>query len=89
MGIVADGTRCLLAQSGLPHAWWPYAARAFCHARNTKIDDLGESPWHRKHGVEWNGPNHPFGAKMIFRRPPVFKDGQKFANRGSTGIFLG
>eukprot|EP00972_Heterocapsa_arctica_P027122 3988210-Heterocapsa_arctica.AAC.1 len=41
VGLVADGTRCLLAQGGLPHAWWPYAARAFCHARNIKIDDLG------------------------------------------------
>ena len=34
VGMVADGTRCLLAQSGLPHSRWPYAARAFCHARN-------------------------------------------------------
>eukprot|EP00972_Heterocapsa_arctica_P032966 4850215-Heterocapsa_arctica.AAC.1 len=43
VGLVSDGTRCLLAQSGLPHGWWPYAARAFCHARNVAIDDLGES----------------------------------------------
>eukprot|EP00972_Heterocapsa_arctica_P053658 7906038-Heterocapsa_arctica.AAC.1 len=27
VGLVSDGTRCLLAQSGLPHGWWPYAAR--------------------------------------------------------------
>jgi hypothetical protein len=89
VGLVSDGTRCLLAQSGLPHTWWPYAARAFCHARNVSLDDEGESPWHRKHGTYWTGPLHAFGMKVIFRKPAVFQDGQKFAARGAAGIFLG
>ena len=31
---VVEGTRVLLEQSGLKHAWWPHAMRAFCAARN-------------------------------------------------------
>ena len=31
---VVEGTRVLLEQSGLKHAWWPHAMRAFCKARN-------------------------------------------------------
>jgi hypothetical protein len=38
--MVAVGARCLLAQSGWLAARWPYAARAFCHAKDVKIDYL-------------------------------------------------
>jgi hypothetical protein len=40
VGMVAAGARCLLAQSGWLAARWPYAARAFCHAKDVKIDYL-------------------------------------------------
>eukprot|EP00972_Heterocapsa_arctica_P010920 1600079-Heterocapsa_arctica.AAC.1 len=40
VGMVAGGARCLLAQSGLLAARWPYAARAFCHAKDIKIGHL-------------------------------------------------
>ena len=34
IGITSDGARAMLAQSGLWHPWWTYAARAFCHHAN-------------------------------------------------------
>ena len=88
-GVLSDGVRCLLEQSGLPHGWWPYAARAFAHGMNIKVDDEGNSPWARKHGESWAGPNHVFGMQVHFRKPSVFRDQRKFTNRGSDGIFVG
>ena len=52
IGIISDGTRAMLAQSGLGHPWWTYASRAFCHHTNVSICSGidGKTPWVRKHG---------------------------------------
>ena len=47
------------------------------------------SLWHRKHGHPWSAPDHAFGVQVHFRKPLRFHDGEKFAARGSTGIFVG
>lgn len=61
VGILCDGVRCLLAQSGLPHGWWPYAARAFCHARNVSVPHHGgPTPWEKKFGEPFGGQLFPF-----------------------------
>ena len=89
VGIPGDSIRCLLNQSGLPHGWWPYAGRAFPHGLNIRKNSNGMSPWYRKHGQPWSGPDHAFGMQVHFRKPQRFHDGEKFAARGSTGIFVG
>ena len=89
VGIFSDGTRCLLTQSGLPHGWWPYAGRAFSHGPNIWRNSNGVSPWHRKHGQPWSGPDYAFGVQIHFHKPMRLHDGEKFAARGSTGIFVG
>ena len=44
VGVISDGIRCLLGQSGFPHGWWTYAARAFCHGFNIRRNSNGMSP---------------------------------------------
>jgi len=41
---VIEGTRTLLDQSGMPEAFWSYAAKAFCHAVNIE-ERNGDSPF--------------------------------------------
>ena len=47
------------------------------------------SPWHRKHSEPWSGPDYAFGMQVHFRRLARFSEPEKFAPRGSTGIFIG
>ena len=39
--VLARGARALLAASGLPMAFWVYAAQCFCHLRNIQSNELG------------------------------------------------
>lgn len=59
---VIRGMRALLYQAGLPHCWWPFAARCFAALHNFS-SDRGSSPMSRRHdGVGSSGPLIPFGA---------------------------
>ena len=90
IGVISDGIRCFLNQSGLPHGWWPYAGRAFSHALNIRQDSDGMSPWHRRCGQPWpDKDSFAFGQQVHYRKPLPFKDGKKFAPRGSKGVFVG
>ena len=90
VGVISDGVRCLLGQSGLPHGWWTYAARAFCHGLNVRKNVNGMSPWHRRCGQPWpDKDNFAFGQQVHFRKPLRYKEGEKFAPRGSQGVFVG
>ena len=89
VGVISDGVRCLLSQSGLPHVWWTYAARAFCHGLNIRRNSNDMFPWHRLCDQPWRDKkNFVVGQKMHFRRPLSFKAVEKFAARGSSGVFV-
>ena len=89
--IISDGTRAMLAQSGLGHPWWTYASRAFCHHTNVSICSGidGRTPWVRKHGSEFRSRLFPFGCEVRYRRPIPYRSGLKLDVRGSAGMFLG
>ena len=90
VGVISDGVRCLLGQSGLPHGWWTYAARAFCHGLNVRRNSNGMSPWHRHCGQPWpDKANFAFGQQVHFRKPLPYKKDEKFAPRRSLGVFVG
>ena len=80
VGVISDGVRCLLGQSGLPHGWWTYAAGAFCHGPNIRRNSNGMSPWHRRCGQPWpDKDNFAFGQKVHFRRPLPYKAVEKLS----------
>ena len=87
---VAEGTRCVLEQAGLPVAWWPPASRAYCFLHNiTEVD--GDSCWNEMHG---NGPfvgeRIPFGSAVIWLPTPKQAQEQHKADpKGVPGIFMG
>ena len=49
-----EGARTLVAQSGLPRAWWPLAPRFVGHMANTQDID-GESALSKRHGHAFKG----------------------------------
>jgi hypothetical protein len=86
---VEEGTRTLLAHSGLPHQWWPLAARFFCHMCNIRKIGL-QSAWYQRHGREYDGLRYPFGALVKFLpQKPILKELPKFAPRAIDGLFVG
>ena len=85
---VLEGSRVLLLHAGLPHIFWPYAARAFCMCRNTSRE-TGDSPWKLRHGREFQGKRIPFGALVHFHLAPDRAPPSKFSPRGTLCVFLG
>ena len=87
---VVDGTRANLWQSGLPHGWWPYAARHFCWMHNSSSNKFlkGATPWEARYHTAFPAKRIPFGALVHFR-PSTAKNLQKFDARMIYGVFLG
>ena len=88
---ILEGTRALLLQSGLGHAWWPLAIRAFCFFINLRIgDDDHMSPYTRRHGEDFGGYRVPFGAELLFlESKDKVRQRWKFAARAERGIMVG
>ena len=64
VGVISDGVSCLLGQSGLPHGWWTYAAKALCHRLYIRRNSNGMSSWHRRFGQPWlDKDNFAFSQK--------------------------
>ena len=42
-----EGIRTVMATSGMPHKWWPYAAEYYSFAKNTLVVE-GDSPYSRR-----------------------------------------
>ena len=79
VGIAVQGTRCNLAQSGLPHRFWPFALRHNCFARNVAAVGDEVSPYEKHHGSPYAGHVIPFGALVTLRKTPLSrKKGGKF-----------
>ena len=86
-----EGTRAALVQAGLPHRFWPMAARhqTVANAISCKADG-GPSPWNVRHGADFDGWRLPFGCLVHYRPPkPILKSLKKFDPRTVPGIFVG
>ena len=67
-------SRTLLLQAGFEPKWWPYAVKAACFGHNISGGD--QSPYFRRHGLEFGGIRIPFGA-MIDYYPSEVKQIQR------------
>ena len=68
MGRIKEGTRCLLFQSGLCHAWWADATHAYCQVRN--LHDVvrdGKTPYELRHNEPVAVMKIPFGALVTYK----------------------
>ena len=89
---VLEGTRAALTQAGLPDKMWPLAAQHHCIALNINPRvDCDASPWESRFEAILEGPQIPFGAKVLFWNNPKQNavGASKFAPTGQEGIFLG
>ena len=70
VGVVSRGIRALLSASGLPLAFWTYAASTFCHLKNVQKGGTGRpnSAWTLRGKGEWTGQSIPLGAYVLY--PP-------------------
>ena len=83
---VIQGCRAVLAASGLPTGWWPYAIKYFAVANTCyHIGKDGKTAWERKHSEPFPGPLVPFGARVTF----VAHSQHKMQPTGTDCIFLG
>ena len=79
-----------MVRAGLPACFWTFACWHSCLAENIVRDDTGESPWSKTHGEQWNGPEIPFGAAVIYRpSDTVAVVPGKIEPTGRMGIFAG
>ena len=71
---ILEGTRAIMAQAGIPHRMWPWAARHFCLMRNVvprKGVSINQTPWMLRHGEPFKGRLIPFGARIRFLMPEI------------------
>jgi len=85
------GTRSLLLGAGLPHCWWPVAARRYAFLHNV-VEGYREAKtkWERRHGHPFEGPCIPFGA-LVHAMPSLLRkdDNLKFEGPMRPAVFLG
>ena len=93
VGVIIQGTRASLLQSGLPHKMWPFASKHHAMATNVTVSASaadGLSPYERHMKEPFAGMMIPFGALVHYRPPkPFLNTLPKFAPRECHGIFLG
>ena len=86
---VIRGVRTNLLQAGLPHVWWPHAAR--CYAVHSNVAGLQENtPMQARHKEAFKGEVIPFGA-LVFAMPSGInrKRNFKFEAAAQPAVFLG
>ena len=88
IGLLGAGIRTLLCQAGLPHSWWVYAGRHFCHSMNVNMT-TDPNPWQLWHNCEFTGAQFAFGSLITFRLPVPYRSSLKFDPRAVDGIFVG
>ena len=93
--IMTEGARCALYGSGFPVSAWPLAIEYWCLAHNMLReyhypDGSVSTPYCRKHGVECNAPQIPFGAKVVVKKTPRELESQDyFAAKTVDCVFVG
>ena len=86
---VIHGTRAALLAAGLPHVWWPYAARCYAtHCNMTEYE--GSCPMKERRDEAFAGKLIPFGA-LIQAMPSADRQNphMKFEAPMQPAIFLG
>ena len=91
---VIRGTRASLRASGLPLAFWPYAAATWCFLRNHQRRQDGESPYSMRFPYsKLSGCLMlPFGAAVSYLAPDTSREGKnpsKLGPRLTYGILVG
>jgi hypothetical protein len=89
---VLEGTRSVLYASGLSHAWWREATRAYAYMRNIhdKVQD-GKTPYELRFNERFPGLVLPFGC-LVEYKPQAEREVDlvlKFDKRTLPGIFMG
>ena len=94
VGVISDGVRCLLGQSGLPHGWWTYVCCAGILPQAQRPQELrrhvplAQALWTALAGQ----------GQLCLRATGALQEAtslqggaadQKFAPRGSQGVFVG
>ena len=85
VGIVKNGARTLISQSGLAPSWWTHAIQCYCFCRNTEGGQ--KSAYYLRHNVLADSLRIPFGALVDFFPTPDAKP--TFERKVRPGIFLG
>ena len=84
---VKDGGRKNMLQAGLAYAWWPWAVRHWCFARNVKTVD-GTSPYFKRFDKHCEAIHIPFGALCDYM-PNATDRRRPFDAKMPLGIFVG
>ena len=83
-----DGTRCHLAQSGLPYAFWLMALLFWIYNYNRTLRPDGRCPYEMRFGKL---PNHDklqwFGQQVFLKVEP--EELRKFDPRGIQAVLMG
>ena len=89
---VKEGTSAVLLQSGLNESWWADSMECYTYLRNvTDLLSDGKTPYERRFGKPFEGPNIPFGS-LVEYHPITAKDQSRihqFGNKVLPGLFLG
>ena len=86
---IQAGARTLLFEAGLPSCFWTFAMPCFCFLANLQPDENGLSAWFKRHGVEFDGKEIPFGARVFFVPAPTKYERDKADVRLQCGLFFG
>ena len=89
---VKEGTSAVLLQSGLNESWWADSMEFYTYLRNvTDLLSDGKTPYERRFGQPFKGPNIPFGS-LVEYQPFTAKDQSRihqFGKKVLPGLFLG
>ena len=89
---VKEGTFAVLLQSGLDEKWWADSMECYTYRRNvTDLLSDGKTPYERRFGEPFAGPNIPFGS-LVEYYPISAKDQSRihqFGKKVLPGLFLG
>ena len=89
---VEEGTSAVLLQSDLNESWWADSMECFTYLRNvTDLLSDGITPYERRFGQPFKGPNIPFGS-LVEYHPVTARDQSRIHQLGNKvlpGLFLG
>ena len=94
---VKEGTKCVLAQSGLHPLWWCYAMRCYCFLFNVCEPSVRQdggptlTPYRARFKEEFIGPLYPFGCSVEYQpsNPDYKEAGHALGTKTRRGIFYG
>ena len=94
---VKEGTKCVLAQSGLHPLWWCYAMRCYCFLFNVCEPSVRQhggptlTPYRARFQEEFIGPLYPFGCSVEYQpsNPDYKEAGHALGTKTRRGIFFG